>query len=158
MDRQEKQEHPVFIDLTTDYAFKRVFGTEVNKDLLISFLNELFRGRKTIRDVQYNKNEYMGDTDSIGHVVLDLTCTGDGGEQFVIEVQRTSQRNLKRRMLYYGSKLIADQAPKGDRRGWDYAISEVYIIVLLDGFVLPGTMINCGPRHGYLIGWCRRKL
>lgn len=41
-------------------------------------------------------------------------------------------------MLYYGSKLISDQAPKGKRREWDYAISEVYVIVLMDGFPMPG--------------------
>jgi hypothetical protein len=56
------------------------------------------------------------------------------GERFVIEVQRSSQFNFKRRMLYYGSKLIADQAPKGNRKSWAYNISEVYVIALLDGF------------------------
>ncbi|WP_437920254.1 PD-(D/E)XK nuclease family transposase [Sphingobacterium sp. LRF_L2] len=57
--------------------------------------------------------------------------------KFVIEVQRTAQANLKRRMLYYGSKIIADQAPKGNRKAWNYEITEVYVIVLMDGFVLP---------------------
>lgn len=37
-------------------------------------------------------------------------------------------------MLYYGSKLISDQAPKGSRKHWNYGISEVYVIVLMDGF------------------------
>lgn len=59
------------------------------------------------------------------------------GERFIIEVQRTVQDNLKKRMLYYSSKLIADQAPKGNRRAWNYGISEVYIIVLMDGFAMP---------------------
>jgi len=59
------------------------------------------------------------------------------GERFIIEVQRTAQDNLKKRMLYYSSKLIADQAPKGNRRAWNYGISEVYIIVLMDGFAMP---------------------
>jgi|GEM_PF-2127387 len=58
--------------------------------------------------------------------------------QFIIGVQRTHQQNLKRRMLYYGSKLIADQAPKGSRREWGYNISEVYVIVRMDRFTLPG--------------------
>jgi len=63
-------------------------------------------------------------------VIFDLVCTADNGETFLIEVQRSTQRNLKRRMLYYGCKLIADMAPKGGRLGWNYAISEVYIVVL----------------------------
>lgn len=76
----------------------------------------------------------MGEGEGMGGVIFDLTCTGSNGEQFAIEVQRTSHLNLKRRMLYYGSKMISDQAPKGRRREWDYRISEVYVIVVLDGF------------------------
>lgn len=125
---------PVYIDLVSDYAFKRIFGSEPNKDLLISLLNGLFRGRKSIVDLLYEKNEHVGDNEEIGTVIFDLICTADNGEKFVIEVQRTAQINLKKRMLYYSSKLIADQAPKGKRRAWNYAITEVYIVVLMDGF------------------------
>ena len=57
-----KRQKERYIDLLTDYGFKRVFGTEVNKDLLIDFLNQLFRGRKVIKDLSYNKNEHVGDT------------------------------------------------------------------------------------------------
>lgn len=128
---------PRYIDPTTDYGFKRIFGLEVNKDLLISFLNDLFRGRKNIKELEYNKNEHVGEAEEIGTVIFDLTCTADNGEKFIIEVQRSLQVNLKRRMLYYGSKLIADQAPKGRRREWNYGISEVYVIVLMDGFAMP---------------------
>src|SRR5690606_21733721 len=105
---------PVFIDPTTDFGFNRIFGTEANKDLLISFLNALFRGRKLIEDLYYNKNKPVGETEEVGTVIFDLTCTASDGERFIIEVQRTPQTNLKKRMLYYGSKLIADQAPKGN--------------------------------------------
>lgn len=128
-----------YIDITTDFGFKRVFGTEVNKDLLIVFINEIFRGRKEIIDLVYNKNEHVGDTEEIGSVIFDLTCTANNGERFIIEVQRSAQLNLKRRMLYYGSKLIADQAPRGRRKEWAYGISEVYVIVLMDGFHMPDS-------------------
>lgn len=126
-----------YIDITTDYGFKRIFSAEPNKDLLIAFLNELFRGRKTIHDLVYNRNEHVGETADSGAVIFDLTCTAANDEQFIIEVQRSPQANLKRRMLYYGSKLIADQAPKGKRTEWNYGISEVYVIVLMDGFSMP---------------------
>lgn len=125
---------PIYIDLVSDYAFKRIFGSEPNKDLLISLLNELFRGRKSIVDLSYEKNEHVGDSEEMGTVIFDLMCTAENGEKFVIEVQRTPQINLKKRVLYYSSKIIADQAPKGKRRDWNYAITEVYIVVLMDGF------------------------
>ncbi|WP_028298194.1 Rpn family recombination-promoting nuclease/putative transposase [Olivibacter sitiensis] len=126
-----------YIDLTTDFGFKRVFGTEPNRKLLIAFLNAIFRGRKEIVKLTYNKNEHVGDTEEIGGVIFDLTCTASNGEKFIIEVQRSAQVNFIKRTLYYGSKLITDQAPKGRRREWGYGISEVYVIVLMDGFPMP---------------------
>jgi len=128
--------HPKYINPVSDFGFKFLFGSVSNKELLISLLNSIFRGRKIIRDLIFNKNEHVGDTDKIGGVVFDLSCTGGNGEKFVIEVQRSSHVNFKRRMLYYGCKLISDQAPKGKRHAWNYAISEVYVIVLLDSFSL----------------------
>ncbi|WP_240466033.1 MULTISPECIES: Rpn family recombination-promoting nuclease/putative transposase [Sphingobacterium] len=53
----------VYIDPTTDFGFKRIFGMEANKDLLLAFLNVLFRGRKQIEDLHYNKNEHVGVAD-----------------------------------------------------------------------------------------------
>ena len=129
----------IFIDVLSDFGFKRIFASEPNKDLLIAFINELFQGRKTIVDLSYDKNEHVGDTDELGSVILDLTCTAGNGERFIIEVQRSSQFYFKRRMLYYGSKLISDQAPKGSRKSWAYNISEVYVIALLDAFPMPGS-------------------
>jgi predicted transposase/invertase (TIGR01784 family) len=128
-----------YIDPLVDFAFKKIFGSEPNKDLLIALLNEIFRGRKQITDLVYNKNEYPGDNESIGGAIFDLTCTGRDGETFLIEVQRSVQGNLKQRMLYYASRLISDMAPKGKRKVWNYAITEVYVIVLMDGFTLPDS-------------------
>ncbi|RQP11173.1 MAG: Rpn family recombination-promoting nuclease/putative transposase [Parapedobacter sp.] len=143
-----------FIDPLLDFSFKRIFGTEPNKDLLIALLNGIFQGRKEIIDLVYNKNEHSGDTEEIGGVIFDLTCTASNGEKFIIEVQRTAQNNLKRRMLYYGSKLIADEAPKGKRKEWNYTIPEVYIIVLMDGFAMPGG--NDGTHYLHDICLCNR--
>ena len=57
-------------------------------------------------------------------------------------------------MLYYGSKLIADQAPKGNRKDWNYNISEVYVIVLMEGFALPGH--EADKRYLHDICLCNR--
>lgn len=148
-------DEPRYIDPTTDFGFKRLFGSEPNRDLLIAFLNGVFRGRKEIKEVVYNKNEHVGDAEDTGGVIFDLTCTAENGEQFIIEVQRTAQINLKRRMLYYGSKLIADQAPKGNRKEWNYGISEVYVIVLMDGFAMPGEERGSGFLHDICL--CNRE-
>lgn len=131
-----------YIDPLLDFSFKKIFGSEPNKDLLIALLNEIFSGRKRISDLVYNKNEYIGDHSDTGSVIFDLTCTDQDGAQFLIEVQRSNQSNLKKRMLYYSSKLISDQAPKGKRSAWNYQISEVYVIVIMDGFSMPDSNNN----------------
>lgn len=123
----------------TDFGFKRAFSTAPNKDLLIAFLNEVFRGRKHIVELVYNKNEHVGDTMDEGGAIFDLTCTGDKGEQFIIEVQRGKQENFKQRALFYTSRLISEQAPKGRRSEWGYHIPEVYLIALLEGFSVDGS-------------------
>jgi len=55
-------ENTRYIDPMVDAAFKRIFGSDINKDLLIAFLNEIFKGRRFIVDLVFNKNEYPGET------------------------------------------------------------------------------------------------
>ncbi|SDE94266.1 conserved hypothetical protein (putative transposase or invertase) [Mucilaginibacter pineti] len=131
-----------YIDLLTDYSFKRIFGTDPNRDLLIDFLNEVFRGRKIITDLIYNKNEHPGDHIHEGGAIFDLLCTGDDGERFIIEVQRGKQENFKQRALFYTSRLITEQAPKGRRSEWGYHINGVYLIALLEDFALSDSPTN----------------
>src|SRR5690606_6260028 len=121
MDTKKK---PRFIDPTTDYGFKRIFGTDTNKDLLIALLNGLFRGRKNITDLHYNKHEHVGDTRDMGTVIFDLTCTDGDGTQFIVEVQRSHHKNLRQRMVYYGCKLLTEQRPLGNDGHWDYGLGE----------------------------------
>ena len=138
-----------YIDPLVDFAFKKIFGSEPNKDLLIAFLNEVFRGRKHIISLVYNKNEHHGDLKDEGTAIFDLLCTGDRGEQFLIEVQRGRQGYFKERALFYTSRLISDLAPKGNRAKWSYNISEVYLIALLEDFTLDGS-----PARSYLHDIC----
>jgi hypothetical protein len=126
----------LYIDPLTDFGFKKLFGTEPNKDLLIALLNSIFRGRKNIVDLTYNKNEHHGETKDEGAAIFGLTCTGDDGERFTIEVQRGKQGNFKQRAVFYTSRLITEQAPKGRRSEWAYDVKEVYLIALLEDFTL----------------------
>jgi predicted transposase/invertase (TIGR01784 family) len=120
-----------YLDPLSDFGFKYLFGSDPNKELLIAFLNELFKGRKTILDLSYNKNESHGPQRSYRNSIYDLTCTGQDGEQFIIEVQRIFQQYFKDRALYYTSALIHDQGPKGQKK-WDYKLKEIYLIGLMD--------------------------
>ena len=55
-----KQVEERYISLLTDFGFKRIFGTAMNKDLLICFLNSLFNGRQVVKDVSYLNPEHSG--------------------------------------------------------------------------------------------------
>lgn len=128
-----------YIDPLMDFGFKKIFGSEPNKDLLISFLNQIFKGRKHIVDLVYNKTEHHGDNKEEASAVFDLLCTGDQGEKFLIEIQHSNPVNFKKRGLYYTSRLISEQAPKGKSKTWKYKISEVYFIAILDKMEEGGT-------------------
>ncbi len=95
-----------FIDPLVDFAFKKIFGSEPNKDLLIAFLNEVFRGRKHIVDLVYNKNEHPGDLKDEGSAIFDLLCTGDKGEQFLPDSYREKCNGRNKGILKKGLYFI----------------------------------------------------
>jgi len=114
----------------------------------------VFRGRKHIADLVYNKNEHPDDLKDEGAAIFDLLCTGANGEKFLIEVQRGRQGNFKERALFYTSRLISDQAPKGRRSEWAYNLTEVYLVALLEDFTL---QISDGKEYLHDICLCNRE-
>lgn len=119
-----------YINLFTDFGFKKIFGTEVNKDLLIDFLNELLRGREEIKDLTYLKTEHLGNTPIDRKAVFDLYCENPQGEKFIIELQKVYQEFFKDRSIYYSTFAITEQAKQG--REWFYELKAVYTIGILD--------------------------
>ncbi len=120
-----------FIDPLTDFGFKKIFGSEPNKDLLIAFLNELFKGRKVIKDLVYNQQENNGPVPHFRKTIFDLICTGADGETFIIEMQRAEQRFFIDRTIFYTSGKLHEQGQKG-KGNWDFELKEVYFIALMD--------------------------
>ena len=49
-----------YVNPYTDFGFKKLFGSEINKDLLISFINSLLKGREEIKDLTYLNTEHLG--------------------------------------------------------------------------------------------------
>ena len=49
-----------YVNPYTDFGFKKLFGTEINKDLLISFINSLLHGREVVKDLTYLNTEHLG--------------------------------------------------------------------------------------------------
>lgn len=118
-----------YINPFTDFGFKKLFGEEPNKDLLIDFLNELLPKKHTIEDLTYSKNEFVGNTSVDRKAIFDLYCKSTNGDRFLVEVQKAKQDFFKDRSIFYSSFPIQEQAQKGD---WDFELSAVYTIGILD--------------------------
>jgi predicted transposase/invertase (TIGR01784 family) len=119
-----------YINPFTDFGFKKLFGEEPNKELLLDFLNELLKDEQgPIKELTYLKNENLGASEVDRKAVFDLYCTNEKGEKFIVELQKTEQKYFKDRTVYYSTFPITEQAKKGD---WDYQLKAVYMIAILD--------------------------
>ena len=124
-----------YINPYTDFGFKKLFGTEVNKELLISFINSLLHGREKIKNLTYLNTEQLGTSETDRRAVFDVYCENEKGEKFLVEMQRGEQQFFKDRSLYYATFPIREQAQRGD---WDYELQRVYVIGILN-FRIDGT-------------------
>ena len=123
-----------YINPYTDFGFKKLFGTEMNKDLLISFLNALFNNNENeILDIQYLNSENLGEGYADRRSVFDVYCRTQDGSRFIVEMQKAEQEYFKDRSVYYATTPIRQQAVRGK---WDYHLENVYTIGILN-FVFP---------------------
>ena len=130
---------PKYINPFTDFGFKKIFGEEANKDLLMDFLNELLASQNQhIKELTYKKTNKQGISPLDRNVVFDLYCENEKGEKFTVELQKAKQAWFKDRMLYYSSFSIQEQGIKGD---WNYQLKAIYVIGILD-FVIDENKNN----------------
>ena len=119
-----------YISLLTDFGFKRIFGTDPNKELLINFLNSLFDGEEVIKDVKYLNSENVGDVYTERKAIFDVYCENEKSEKFIVEMQNAYQTYFKDRSLFYSTFPIREQAPKGS--DWNFCLKKVYVVALLN--------------------------
>lgn len=122
--------HERYVNFYTDFAFKKLFGTEINKDLLISFLNALLQGKEIIRDLTYINTENLGTQEFDRKAVFDVYCETEDGRKILVEMQKAEQQFFKDRSIFYSTFPIRDQAVKGN--SWDYQLNAVYTIGILN--------------------------
>ena len=100
-----------------DIAFKKIFGVEENKDLLISLINSIVSEEDQVVDLTllnpYNNKNFAKDKLSI----LDVKAKGVDGKLFNIEIQITDDADYDKRALYYWAKLYTEQLQAGSDYG-----------------------------------------
>lgn len=114
-----------YINLLTDFGFKRIVGTEPNKNLLIDFLNTLLPPQHQIQDVTFKNNENLGHTSIDRKAIFDIYCQAKTGERFIVEIQKAKQNFFKDRSVDYSTFPIQEQAKKGN---WNYQLAPVYMV------------------------------
>lgn len=118
-----------FINPFTDFGFKKIFGEEASKPLLLDFLNALLPESDKIVDLTFKNNEQLGESDVNRRAVYDIYCENEKGEKFIVELQKAKQNFFRERTLYYATFPIREQAEKGF---WDFNLKAVYCIGILD--------------------------
>ena len=83
-----------FINPFTDWGFKTIFGQEINKDLLISFLNDLLAGEHHIADITFKDKEQLPELKDMRGIVYDIYCTTDKGDHLIVEMQNRYQEHF----------------------------------------------------------------
>ncbi len=127
-----------YINPYTDFGFKKLFGTELNKDLLISFLNALFEKSREIpkdeiEDITYLNAEKLGRSASERRAIFDVYCTTKSGAKFIVEMQNVFQQFFKDRSVYYSSFPIREMAKKDSKdEHWNYELQKVYTVGILN--------------------------
>ena len=134
-----------YAELLCDFMFKRLFGSEANKDVLIGFLNTVLEDVEIV-EVDFIPTEHHGMTEEDRKVVFDIACKCKNGTSFIIEMQKGYQKYFKERALYYTTypinrqgrdahdmhiKRKAEGIEEGDFK-WDYNLRLVTVVAILN--------------------------
>ena len=125
-----------FINPFTDFGFKFLFGREVEKELLIDFLNDLLVGEHVITDIRFLNNEQPPEVKTERGLIYDIYCVTDTGERIIVEMQNREQPYFKDRALFYLSRAITQQAKRGV---WNFQLDAVYGVFFMN-FVMDKDM------------------
>lgn len=120
----------IFINPKTDFAFKKIFGSEQSKGILISFLNGiLYAGDSIIQDLiildPYQAPKILG----IKSSYLDVKARLSNGNWVIIEMQVLNVEGFEKRVLYNATKTYSAQLRKGDEYG---VLSPVIALTITD--------------------------
>src|SRR5574344_526320 len=122
-----------YINLLHDWGFKYLFKREQHKDLLIKFLNGLLHDGSEdgeITDIRYLDTDIQSEEDEYGrNSSLDLLCTDQKGDRYMIEVQCAYQNYIRERSLFYVCQMYARSGKKGE---WDYHVKGIISINILN--------------------------
>ncbi|MDX5461994.1 MAG: Rpn family recombination-promoting nuclease/putative transposase [Wolbachia endosymbiont of Tetragnatha montana] len=125
-----------YLSPLNSYSFRRIFGTEKNKDILIHFLNDIldFAGKNAIQDIEFLSTIQDPDIASKKQSIVDVLCRDSTGVQWIIEMQVAKTKGFEKRAQYYAAKAYSRQADKGDQY---QDLKEIIFIAIADCILFP---------------------
>ncbi len=133
-----------FLDPTNDLAFKKIFGNEKKKNILISFLNAIlgFEGEHQIEEVEILNPYQAPKIEELKETILDIRAKDRSGSQFIVEMQKNDKGDFHKRSQYYTAKAYTAQLESG----FNYSsLQKVYFIGILNFNIFEGE--NYLSRH-----------
>ena len=118
-----------YINPYTDFGFKKLFGEEGSKDLLMDFLNQLLPPHHQVASLSFKNPEKTQSTPKERKAIFDIYCQNADGERFIVEMQKAKVKFFKDRSLFYSTFPIKEQAKKG---GWNFKLMPIYFVAILD--------------------------
>ncbi|QOD37929.1 Rpn family recombination-promoting nuclease/putative transposase [Candidatus Wolbachia massiliensis] len=125
-----------FLDPKNDIAFRRIFGTEKNKDILIHFLNDILglTGKDEIREIEFLSTIMDAEIASKKQSIVDVLCRDENGVQVIVEMQVAKTKGFEKRAQYYAAKAYSRQADKGEQY---QDLKEIIFIAIADCILFP---------------------
>ena len=90
-----------YISPYTDFGFKKLFGEEANKELLVDFLNEVLPVEHQIAALTLKPTEKLGNINSDRKAIYDIYCENKDGQKFIVEMQKAKINFFKDRTVFY---------------------------------------------------------
>ncbi|MBO4571669.1 MAG: Rpn family recombination-promoting nuclease/putative transposase [Bacteroidales bacterium] len=123
-----------YIVPTSDWGFKRLFGTEANKDVLIGLLNKLIDDRE-VKDVKYLERDLLLPVGEGREMSFDVYCECQDGSRVIVEMQNYARPNFIDRSLVYTSASIVENYLYNRSKG--YRVQKVYLIAITGDVLFP---------------------
>jgi predicted transposase/invertase (TIGR01784 family) len=117
-----------YVNPFTDFGFKKIFGEEASKPMLIDFLSNLLPETHIV-DLTFKDKDKLGQNEDDRKAVYDIYCENNLGEKIIVELQKAKQNYFKDRTVYYSTFPIQEQAERGE---WNYKLKSVYCVGILD--------------------------
>ena len=137
-----------FLDPKNDLVFKRIFGTEKNKDILIPFLNDILNHRYIgeIKDVTFASSVQAPEIIAQKQSIVDVLCRDQNGMQYIVEMQVAETAGFPQRSQFYASRAYGGQLFVGE----DYQQLQGVVFLAITDFVMFPNKSALKSEHGTL--------